>query len=189
MAAEKLGARVRKYREDRGMSREQLSEASSLTVEFITALEEENLYPSIGPLQKVARALNVRLGTFMDDEVTKDPIVVKQGDREADLTMQKARTKRAAFQFHSLGKGKTDRNMEPFFIEIDAEPEEDRKLSSHQGEEFILVTKGCVRVVYGKEEYILHPGDTIYYNSIVPHYVGAEGDETAAIYAVIYYPH
>lgn len=189
MAAEKLGARVRKYREDRGMSREQLSEASGLTVEFIAALEEDNLYPSIGPLQKVARALNVRLGTFMDDEVTKDPIVVKQGDRDADLTMQKARNKRAAFQFHSLGKGKSDRNMEPFFIEINPEPEEDRKLSSHQGEEFILVTKGSVRVVYGKEEHVLHPGDTIYYNSIVPHYVGAEGDDPAEIYAVIYYPH
>ena len=189
MAAAKLGARVRKYREDRGLSREQLAEDAGLTVAFVTALEEADLYPSIGPLQKIARALNVRLGTFMDDEITRDPIVVHQGERDADLTMQKAQNKRAAFRFHSLGKGKSDRNMEPFFIEITPEPEEDRKLSSHQGEEFILVTKGRVRVVYGKEEQVLEPGDTIYYNSIVPHYVGADGDEPAEIYAVIYYPH
>lgn len=189
MSAAKLGARVCKYREERGLSREQLSDASGLTVEFLTALEEDNLYPSIGPLQKIAGALNVRLGTFMDDEVTRDPIVVRQGDREADLTMQKARTKQASFMFHSLGKGKSDRNMEPFYVDIEPEPEEDRKLATHQGEEFILVVKGSIRVIYGKEEHVLFPGDTIYYNSIVPHYVGADGDAPAAIYAVIYYPH
>ncbi len=189
MAAEKLGARVRKYREERGLTLDNLSEASGLTVEFLGALEEENLYPSIGPLQKIAGALNVRLGTFMDDEVTRDPIIVHQGEREADLTMQKTRTKRAAFMFHSLGKGKSDRNMEPFYVDIEPEPEEDRKLASHQGEEFILVVKGALRVVYGKEEHVLHVGDTIYYNSIVPHYVGADGDEPAGIYAVIYHPH
>ncbi len=188
MGADKLGARVRKYREDRSLSREELADAAGLKTEFIAALEDDNLYPSIGPLQKLARALNVRLGTFMDDAVSRDPIVSRQGDREADLTMQKSRNKCAAFRFHSLGKGKSDRNMEPFFIEICPEPAEDRKLSSHQGEEFILVNKGAIRVVYGKEEHVLGPGDSIYYNSIVPHYVGAEGDGPAEIYAVIYYP-
>lgn len=188
MAEKKLGARICKFREERKMSREELAEASGLGAEMIQALEEENLYPSIGPLQKIARALNVRLGTFMDDEVTRDPIVVRKSDHESDLTMQKSRTKRAAFNFHSLGKGKSDRNMEPFFIEISPEPDEDRHLSSHQGEEFIVVVSGKLLVRYGKEEHILEQGDSIYYNSIVPHYVGAAGDEKAEIYAVIYYP-
>lgn len=187
MAADKLGTRIRKYREERKMSREDLAEQADLTVEFITALEEENLYPSIAPLQKVARALNIRLGTFMDDEVSKDPLVVKKSSREADLAMQKAGSKRPAFLFHSLGKGKTDRNMEPFYIQISPEESEDQKLSSHQGEEFIVVTSGSIKVVYGQEEHVLSEGDSIYFNSIVPHYVGANG-EPAEIYAVIYYP-
>lgn len=188
MAVEKLGSRICKFREERGMSREELAEAADLTVAFITALEEENLYPSVAPLQKVARALNIRLGTFMDDQISKDPLIVRQVDREADLTMQKAENKRPAFLFHSLGKGKTDRNMEPFFVEITPEDDEDQKLSSHQGEEFIVVTKGSVKLIYGQEEHILNVGDSMYYNSIVPHYVGAHGDKTAEIYAVIYYP-
>lgn len=188
MAARKLGARICKFREERGMTREELAEAAGLGADFITALEEEDLYPSIGPLQKIARALNVRLGTFMDDEVTRDPIVVRKSGRESDLTMQKARNKRAAFMFHSLGKGKSDRNMEPFFIEIAPEPNEDRQLSSHQGEEFIVVVSGSILVRYGNEEHVLEQGDSIYYNSIVPHYVGAAGDDKAEIYAVIYYP-
>ena len=184
-----LGARIRKYREGRELSRAQLAENAGLTEAFLASLEDDDVYPSIGPLQKVARALGVRLGTFMDDAISRDPIISRAGERVADLTMHKTRNSRAEFVYHSLGKGKSDRNMEPFYIEI--MPDEkgaEHKLSSHQGEEFILVTKGRLFVAYGREEHILETGDTVYYNSIVPHHVGAYGGEPAEIVAVIYYP-
>lgn len=187
MSASKIGSRIKKFREAQELSREKLAELSSLSVDQIEALEEQNMYPSLGPLQKVARALNVRLGTFMDDVHCKDPIIVRRSDNENDLIMQRSHNKRAAYRYFSLGKGKSDRNMEPFFIEIQPEAPEDQELSSHQGEEFIMVASGKLKVVYGKEVQILEPGDTAYYNSIVPHYVGAE-DGPCTIYAVIYYP-
>jgi len=184
-----LGARMRKYREARGISRAQLAEHAGLTEIFLASLEDDDVYPSIGPLQKVARALGVRLGTFMDDEITRDPIISRVDERVADLTMHKARNSRAEFVYHALGKGKSDRNMEPFYIAImPDEKDAEHKLSSHQGEEFILVVKGRLFVIYGREEHILEAGDTIYYNSIVPHHVGAYGDESAEIVAVIYHP-
>ncbi len=43
-------------------------------------------------------------------------------------------------------------------------------------------------VVYGRETYYLKAGETIYYNSIVPHYVGAHGDDPAQLLAVTYTP-
>jgi len=184
-----LGSRVRKYREEREISRAQLAEHAGVEEAFLTSLEDDNVYLSIGPLQKIARALGVRLGTFMDDEISRDPIISRAGERTADLTMHKARNSRAEFVYHALGKGKSDRNMEPFYIEIaPGEPGAEHKPSSHQGEEFILVVKGKLLVVYGREEHILEAGDTIYYNSIVPHHVGAYGNEPAEIVAVIYYP-
>lgn len=188
MAVEKLGARVRKFREAQDLSREKLAEITGLGSAFIASLEEENLYPSIGPLQKVAHALHTRLGTFMDDAACQDPIITRRHGREADLTMQRSREKKAGYRYYSLGKGKADRNMEPFFIEVLPETAEDRKLSSHQGEEFIIVCSGRLRVIYGNENAVLEAGDTIYYNSIVPHYAGAEGNEPCSIYAVFYYP-
>ena len=187
MAVQKLGARVRRFREEKGMSREDLAAAANLSLDVIVGLEEENLYPSLAPVQKVARALGIRLGTFMDDVTVKDPLIVRKARREDDLTMHKAKDKAAAFHFHSLGKGQADRNKEPFVIEMLPESESDRKLSSPEGEEFILVTQGKVLLRYGKEDNVLEPGDTAYYNSIVPHYVGAMDGE-AQIYAVIYYP-
>ena len=184
----KLGARIKKWRENQGMSIQALSESTGLTETFLTTLETENLCPSIGPLQKIARALNVRLGTFMDDQISRDPIISRSSDRDTDLSMQRARDKSASFRYHSLARGKSDRCMEPFFVEIQPEPETDRHLSSHQGEEFIILHYGRLKVIYGNETFILEPGDTIYYNSIVPHYVGTDGDEPAGIFAILYSP-
>ena len=184
----KLGARIRKFREDREISLEALAENTGLTVDFLSALEESDLYPTIGPLQKVARALGVRLGTFMDDQISRDPIISRLGERTADLAMHKGRNTNASYVYHALGKGKSDRNMEPFHIEIMPETTDGRKTSSHQGEEFMLVLKGELLVVYGRESHVLKAGDTIYYNSIVPHYVGAANGEPVEILAVIYNP-
>ena len=135
----------------------------------------------------MARALNARLGTFMDDVQCADPIITRSEQREADLTMQRTRNKSASYRYHALGKGKADRNMEPFYIDImpDDGP---TALSSHQGEEFIIVVSGQLKVIYGKEEHLLGSGDTIYYNSIVPHHVGAVGGSPCSIFAIIYYP-
>ena len=188
MAVEKLGKRVRKFREERGLSLEDLSKACNLSVSFLKELEESSVYPSIGPLQKIARAMNIRLGTFMDDMATADPIICREHAKNADFVMHKAAGRAASNEFFSLAKGKNDRNMEPFFVVLNPEPEEDRKLSSHEGEEFILVSSGGMLLIYGSETYTLEVGDTVYYNSIVPHYVGATGGKPATIHAVIYYP-
>lgn len=54
---------------------------------------------------------------------------------------------RPTYVYHALGKGKSDRNMEPFYIEIFPDPSVERKTSSHQGEEFILVLEGELLVI------------------------------------------
>ena len=188
MAVEKLGKRIKKYRENLEMSREDLAATTGLELGDIVALEDENLYPSIGPLQKVARALKVRLGTFMDDVSSADPVINRASEREADLTMQKNRNKKASYSYHSLSRGKTDRNMEPFFVEISPEANQEAELSSHEGEEFIVVVSGRLKLTYGKDVHILEAGDSTYYNSIVPHHVGTADDKPCSIHAVIYYP-
>ncbi len=189
MATEhKLGKRLKFYREDRDLSLESVAEQTGLTVEFIQSLEENNVYPSIGPLQKIACCYNVRLGTFIDDEVISDPIISRSDEAKADLDAQKNTNTNANYVYRSLGKGKNDRNMEPYLITIMPNPKDSQKLSSHQGEEFMCVIKGQLLVIYGKENHILQAGDTIYYNSIVPHLVRAYGDEPVEFLAVTYHP-
>lgn len=184
----KVGERIRRFRERQELSVADLAERTGLSQDFLQAVEGRDLYPSLGPLLKLARALGLRLGTFMDDEVSSDPLIVRLAERSEELTTHKGDDSKAAVRFFSLGKGKSDRHMEPFFIELMPEQEHDLKLSSHEGEEFILVVKGQLDVTYGQEHSVLQPGDSVYFNSVVPHSVHAAGDEPCEIYAVLYFP-
>jgi mannose-6-phosphate isomerase-like protein (cupin superfamily) len=76
--------------------------------------------------------------------------------------------------------------MEPLFMEFS--PEEPDTLTSHEGEEFLIAVSGQLVIHHGRERYLLEPGDTVYYNSIVPHSVSAGGGAPASAYAIIYQP-
>jgi transcriptional regulator with XRE-family HTH domain len=188
MKSQAIGTRIRKIMEQQSMSIDTLVERGGLERTFITAVLDHDVYPSLGPLIKITRVLGVRLGTLIDDHDSTDPLVIRREDRKAEMSMLRAKGEPVALKFYSLGKGKTDRHMEPFFVELLPESAEDRQLSSHEGEEFIVVTSGQVEVLYGKDVHLLNPGDSIYYNSIVPHHVGCLGDKEASIYAVLYMP-
>ena len=188
MQSTKLGDRIRTFRERLEISREELAARSGLDSSFIKAVEEEDLYPSLGPLLKLARGLGVRLGTFLDDEPGSDPLIVRAGDRHEELAMHPAGSKAPSLRFFSLGKGKSDRHMEPFFIKVLPEDGIEKSLSSHEGEEFIVVLSGAVEILYGQERFVLAAGDSIYLNSVVPHRVSCHGPEEAHIYAVLYFP-
>lgn len=184
----KVGERIRAFREKQELSLADLASRTGLEEGFLSAVEAKDLYPSLGPLLKIARALGVRLGTFLDDHVTRDPLIVRVGERTSEMAMRVDGSLNASHMYSSLGRGKTDRHMEPFFITMNPEPEADKKLSFHEGEEFIVVVSGQVQLTYGREISILKPGDSIYYNSVVPHNLSAAGAEPASIYAVLYFP-
>lgn len=184
-----VSSRIAKIMAQRNITIDDLEERTGLQRDFLESVQgEKDVYPSLGPLTKIARALGVRLGTLLDDQVSQDPLIVRKDDPKEELTMLPDKNKPAASRFYPLGRGKTDRHMEPFFIEILPTEGEEKKLSTHEGEEFIVVVSGEVEVIYGKETHILKQGDSIYYNSVVPHCVTCKSVEKASIYAVVYIP-
>lgn len=181
----KVAERIRTYRERLELTVDALAEKSGVSAGVLGAIEAGEVYPALGVLVKISRALGQRLGTFMDDQFAPDPVIVRASDRSGARTSHKACTA-GGFQYFPLGRGKTDRHMEPFFIEIAADAE--AVPSSHEGEEFIVVVSGSVELVYGGVVQVLGPGDSAYYNSVVPHGVRAAGGLPASIYAVVFMP-
>jgi len=184
----KLGARVSQLRQERQLSVEQLAEQSGCEAEQIRQLEAGALVPSLTPLMNICRALGVRLGTLLDDEPHDGPAVVKKGDAAEVIRFsgKDPRADRSKLDFSSLGAGKKDRHMEPFVIEV--QPlETDAPLSSHEGEEFLYILDGTVEVLHGRDRYRLEAGESIYYDSVVPHDVHAV-DGPARMLAVVYTP-
>ena len=188
MNSGKVSTRIKKIMVEKNISTEELARQSGLNQDYLTGLEKQDLFPSLGPLLKISRALGVRLGTLLDDQISPDPLIVRKDDPKEEIHMLPDKDKPVALKFFSLGRGKTDRHMEPFYIEILPESAWEKKLSSHEGEEFIVVVAGEIEVIYGQETHILKSGDSIYYNSVVPHCVSCHNETKAAIYAVLYVP-
>lgn len=186
-----IGAKIRGLRETKNLSIEEIAERSGLTVDQIESIETDQNLPSLGPLIKIARALGVRLGTFMDDNDDLGPIVTRAADREKDSSISfsnDATDARKHMEYHPLAQQKAGRHMEPFVIDINPEDSPEFQLSAHEGEEFIYVMQGEVEIVYGKETYKLGEGDSIFYDSIVKHHVHGAPGKSAKILAVVYIP-
>ena len=178
-------------RETKGLSLEEISERSGLSVEQIQSIETDQNLPSLGPLIKVARALGVRLGTFLDDSDAIGPVVCRAADREKQSTISfsnGAADARKHMEYHPLAQQKAGRHMEPFIIDITPSEEREFQLSAHEGEEFIYVMQGEVEIDYGKEKYVLQEGDSIFYDSIVKHHIHGAPGKSAKILAVVYIP-
>lgn len=184
-----IGEKIRNFREMRMVSRNDLAMNANLEIEQLRIIEEEGVVPSLGPLIRIARALGVRIGTFLDDMEQIGPVVVKAGTEKNSVSFSSSDpSSRQHLNFFSLAADKTGRHMEPFIVEIEPSFASDYKLSSHEGEEFIFVLNGSVEINYGKDVYRLEAGDCIYYDSIVMHNVHAGDARDARILAVIYTP-
>ena len=186
-----LGSKIKGIRESKNLSVEEIAESSGLTVDQINSIENDENLPSLGPLIKIARAMGVRLGTFMDDNDALGPVICRAKDREKESSISfsnGAVDARKHMEYHPLAQQKAGRHMEPFVIDINPEDKTEFNLSAHEGEEFIYVMNGEVEIEYGKEKYTLHEGDSIFYDSIVKHHVHGAPGKSAKILAVVYIP-
>ncbi|MEA4957290.1 (S)-2-hydroxypropylphosphonic acid epoxidase [bioreactor metagenome] len=184
-----IGAKIKNLRESRKITKEELSKETNISLELLNSIEEGEVVPSLTPITKIAKALGVRLGTFLDDAPKNDPLIVKKGEINSVVYFsgEENQTDVSALEFHSLGAGKNDRHMEPFIIDVHTEDGE-FNLSSHEGEEFIYVLEGEIEVKYGQESFVVAKGDSIYYDSIIPHHLHSHNGEISKILAVVYTP-
>jgi transcriptional regulator with XRE-family HTH domain len=189
VAADGVGARIARIRESRQLTRGDLAERSQIAEGLLQQIEEGGVLPSLAPLTKIARGLGVRMGTFLDDADQMGPALNRKGEvRKTVRFAGGAAPAEGALEFHALALDKAGRHMEPFAIDVLPAAPKDFETSSHEGEEFLYVLSGEIELLYGKDTYRLAEGDSIYYDSIVPHHVHAAGDAPARVLAVVYAP-
>jgi quercetin dioxygenase-like cupin family protein len=189
------GKRIIELCKTYNISREALSERSGVPIDLIRQIEEEEHIPDLAPLVKISRALGVRLGTLMDDHEELGPVITKAGSAGESARFitglpgsipQASNGEHHGLTFKALAPGKGGRHMEPFIVDI--EPDAEQEKSTHEGEEFIHVLSGNLSVDYGSMSIVLSNGDSIYYDSIVPHRVVSADSKPVKILAVIYTP-
>ncbi|MDR1803753.1 MAG: cupin domain-containing protein [Treponema sp.] len=187
------GKRISEIRKTYSLSREVLAERSGISVDLIERIEDDGHIPDLAPLIKIARGLGVRLGTLLDDHEQLGPVITRAGEAAASTRFKTGLPEGAntgdahhGMSFNALAADKNSRHMEPFIVTIESDAQQEK--STHEGEEFIYVLEGNLALEYGMDKDTLKTGDSVYYDSIVPHRVFSADSNPVKILAVIYTP-
>ncbi len=184
-----VGEKITSIRTQKSISISELAERCGFSSEMMAKIEENESIPSLGHLIKVARALGVRLGTFLDDMDQLGPVITRNGELKKGTSFSNNETSaKWNLNFFPLATDKSGRHMEPFIVEISRQSSSVFSQSSHEGEEFIYVLSGSIEIRYGKSIYFLSQGDSIYYDSVVDHLVSTTDETPAKVLAVVYAP-
>ena len=113
----------------------------------------------MAPLIKIARVLGVRLGTFLDDQDENGPVVCRKSEAKDSISFSNnAIHSRKHMEYHSLSKSKSRPPHGAVHHRRSSTDDSDFVLSSHEGEEFIMVMEGTMEISYGKHTYLLEEG-------------------------------
>jgi transcriptional regulator with XRE-family HTH domain len=182
-----IGLKIRRLRQERRMTLQNLAEATGLSKPLLSQVENEQVIPPLATLLRISKALKVGLQTFFQEEDSVEKcVLVRAGDsQKADLRSSRSKS-RSPYTYRSLAYGKKHRNLEPFVIEFDVRPWRDDLLVSHEGEEFIFLLEGQLEFHYSGKIMFLETGDSLYYDSREPHGFTAIGEVPARAVAVLY---
>ena len=161
-----IGRQVRQFRQQLDMTVAEVAKLAGLSSGMLSKIENGMTSPSLATLKALSRALNVPVTSFFRKyEQERDATFVKGGE---GLLIERRGT-RAGHEYQLLGHSVGHRiAVEPYLITL-SEKSEVFPLFQHTGMEFIYILEGRVLYRHGSRTYPMEPGDSLYFDSDVPH--------------------
>jgi len=182
-----LGQKIKTLRQRKGMSLQQIAEKTNLSEPLLSQIEGEVVAPPVATLLKISKALNVNIGYFFQEEESgKRAVVVRKTERKQIFRRIHEDPSKVGYYYESLAYPKADKHMEPFQVKFEVKKKEDLLFFNHKGEEFLFVLEGQLEFNYENEIFTLEPGDSLYFDSGLPHAFRALGRKNALAIDVIY---
>ena len=167
------GERLRRLRQRSHKTLREVSEATGLSISFISALERGGSGASVASLRLLADAYGVNMRKVFGADLPQSAPLVRAADRPVMRWDN-------GIRFEEMATG--EKVMDPSYIRVPPHAGSEG-FYSHEGEEFVYVVSG---VLYAelKEHgvYELGPGDTLYFPSTTQHRWWAGGDPVEAVY-------
>ena len=186
LASLDIGSQVRALRNRRDLTLQDLADLSGLSKPNLSQIENNLVTPPIATLLKIAAALGVSIGYFFQGAGSDSSmVVVRKADRYG--VAKGPHISHIGYQYEPLAYPKIDKTMEPFIVHMDERTAEAIVYNNHRGEEFLYVLEGRLEFRRGDNVVILEEGDSLYFDSVVPHgYRGIGGPAKTLV--IIYKP-
>ncbi len=187
-----LSRKMRKLRKEQKLTLNGLAAKSGLSCTYLSQIERNLCNPSIGTLKRIADAMNTNIVSLMGfDEVekkTNDGNQQKEDEKRVAI-VKKDRRKMLVYpgglRNAFLLTPDLQRKMEVLLTHEEPQREIEEDWYRHEGEEFGLILEGKYEVTVEDQTYILEEGDSIYFQSQLPHKMRSIGDKAAKTLWVI----
>jgi len=158
-ATNTLGSRLRQLRTKRGLSLARVASAAGISVGFLSALERSHMSASVGTLRRLARYYRTNILDFFD--------ATELNTRLVRPPKRKVLEAGPGVRMELLAWG--NKVMEPNLFRIKPHAGSGESYA-HEGEEFLFVLRGELKIALDGEEYHLKRGDSFYFESATPHH-------------------
>ena len=162
-----LGLAIRHERVRQDLTIAEIGERTGLSRGMLSKIENGQASMSLDSLSRIAGALGVSMASLFRNLESRDGGAqhIKAG---AGMEVVRRGTKRGhTYHLLAYDRGPT-KQFEPFLISMDDQSEV-FPVFEHPGTEFLYMLQGKLEYRHGKHTYVLEPGDTLTFNSAVPH--------------------
>ncbi len=184
MDRQKLARRIRSLRLNKKLTLQKVAESTGFTKSYLSLIESGKKSPPIATLSKIAQAFGVDIASLFEEKSLKDRMtLVRKNEREVVVRDGTS----FGYQYETIASAKRQKRMEPFVVTHPLVVEETCWFD-HGGEELLYVLEGKLRFFYGEEQFLLSAGDSVYFDSSVPHSGETVGRKRAKTLVVISQP-
>ncbi len=159
-----IAARLRGLRDVLDISEEEMAKCCQLSVDEYRKIESGTVDISVSTLQHVSRQYGTSLSVLMFGEEPKmsSYFLTRKG---TGMSVER----RSAYKYQSLASGFRGRIADPFIVTVEPKQDTEIQYNVHQGQEFNMVIEGRMLLDVNGKELILNEGDSLYFNSALPH--------------------
>ncbi len=159
-----VGVNIKRSRESREITLRELAEQVKLSASLLSQIETGKVSPSLSTLKKISDALQTTVGALVgEDNQPSDALVLRKSDRKVLSHLSEG------IKMFMLTYKDANKQMEPLLFRLDPNASSGKSLYKHFGQEFILIIKGTLELKLNDVRYVLKKGDSMYFNSNIPH--------------------
>lgn len=174
-----MGIRLRELREIKGFSQKEIADRLNISLDDYISYENGEQDFSFSVMFNIASILEVDVFNLLSGHSPRlsDCAIVRKGH---EFYIKKE----GEYDYKHLAYTFKNKKAEPFFVEV-MPGEEDEELHKHLGQEFNFVLAGKMLFKIGDLSYELNKGDSVYFNSNIPHGIKVIGDKPVKFLAVV----
>jgi len=170
-----IGTRVKLTRKNLGITLEELSKRTGLSVSYLSNLERNETSPTLDNLENICTALEVDLMETIRDSLEFNPFVKKSQRRQIY-----ASTHRTKYELVS----EANQNMTASVMTLAKEHFGEETSYGHNVDELIIIERGSLLMILEDKEYLMEEGDSIYIKSHTPHRYRKTSTDECVLYCI-----